>query len=120
MTTAIAIQIATSAASTQSRKAGSLTGSHSISPSSRRNHAFWSGGRARRTPSVVWLVQILEDAGFADTATTLENAMRVQALEPALTVEDHDAILAALGTYCPSGLASLRRELLEDDLRRRR
>lgn len=46
--------------------------------------------------------------------------MRVQALEPALIVEDLEAILAALATYCPSGLASLRRDLLEDDLRRRR
>jgi hypothetical protein len=71
-------------------------------------------------PSVVLLVQILEDAGFPDTATTLANAMKMQALEPALTVEDHDAMLAALGTYCPSGLARLRRELLDDDLRRRR
>jgi hypothetical protein len=71
-------------------------------------------------PSVVLLVQILEDAGFPGTATTLANAMKVQALEPALTVEDHDAMLAALGTYCPSGLARLRRELLDDELRRRR
>jgi hypothetical protein len=68
----------------------------------------------------VLLVQILEDAGFRDTASTLANAMKVQALEPALTVEDHHAMLAALGTYCPSGLARLRRELLEQDLRRRR
>jgi hypothetical protein len=71
-------------------------------------------------PSVVLLVQILEDAGFPDTATTLTNAMNVQALEPALTVQDHEAMLAALGTYCPTGLARLRRELLEQDRWRRR
>jgi hypothetical protein len=44
--------------------------------------------------------------------------MEMKALEPALTIEDHEAILAALGTYCPTGLARLRRELLEDKLRR--
>ena len=71
-------------------------------------------------PSVLLLVQILQDAGFTDTATTLANAMKVQAREPALTVEDHEAMLAALGTYCPTGLARLRRELLEQDSWRRR
>jgi hypothetical protein len=71
-------------------------------------------------PSVVLLVQILKDAGSPDTATRLANAVKMQALEPALTVEDYDAMLAALGTYCPTGLARLRRELLDDDRRRRR
>jgi hypothetical protein len=69
-------------------------------------------------PSVVLLVQIVEDAGFRDTAARLANAMEMKALEPALTIEDHEAILAALGKYCPTGLARLRRELLEDKLRR--
>jgi hypothetical protein len=71
-------------------------------------------------PSVVLLVQILEDAGFPDTSRTLANALKVQAVEPALTVEDHEAMLAALGTSCPTGLARLRRELLEQDRWRRR
>ena len=70
-------------------------------------------------PSVRLLAQILEDAGYAETAATLTEAIRLQALEPALTLEDHHAMLLVLGDHCPTGLARLRRELLEDDMRRR-
>jgi len=71
-------------------------------------------------PYVRLLAQLLEETGSAATAATLEEAIRVQALEPALTLEDHDAILVALGSNCPSGLARLRRELLDEQLARRR
>jgi hypothetical protein len=40
-------------------------------------------------------------------------------LEPALTLDDHQAMLLALGDHCPTSLARLRRELLEDDMQRR-
>jgi hypothetical protein len=66
------------------------------------------------------LVQIVAEAGYADTAKTLTDAIALQAFEAPLTVDDHEAILTALGTNCPSGLAKLRRELLEDQRRRRR
>lgn len=65
------------------------------------------------------LAQIVADAGYDDTATTLTDAIGLQAVEAPLTVHDHEAILVALGTHCPSGLAKLRRELLEDQMRRR-
>ena len=39
----------------------------------------------------------------------------MKAVEPALTIQDHDAMLAALGEPCPTGLARLRRELLEKE-----
>jgi len=72
-------------------------------------------------PSFVRLLaQMLEDAGYEATATKLTDGIRLQAFEPALTLEDHDAILAALGDSCPTGLARLRRELLDEQLLRRR
>ena len=71
-------------------------------------------------PAVRLLVQIVDDAGFHGTAQTLADAIELKAVEPALTVEDHDAMLAALGNHCPSGLARLRRELLDQQLMRRR
>lgn len=70
-------------------------------------------------PSVRVLAQILEDAGYSQTAAVLEDGIRLQVLEPALTLEDHQAMLFALGDHCPTGLTRLRRELLEDDMRRR-
>jgi hypothetical protein len=66
------------------------------------------------------LAQMVADAGYGDTAKTLTDAIGLQAVEPPLTVDDREAILTALGTYCPTGLAKLRRELLEDQMRRRR
>jgi hypothetical protein len=71
-------------------------------------------------PNVRLLAQILEDAGYDDTAQKLADAIRLQALEAPLSVVDHEAILTSLDIYCPTGLARLRRELLEDDMRRRR
>jgi hypothetical protein len=70
-------------------------------------------------PAVRLLAQILEDAGYGDTATTLSEAIRLQAMEPALTLQDHEAMLVALGDHCPTSLAKLRRELFEYDMRRR-
>ena len=70
-------------------------------------------------PSVRLLAGILEDAGYAGTAATLTEGIKLQVVEPALTLEDHRAMLLALGEHCPTALARLRRELLEDDRRRR-
>ncbi len=66
------------------------------------------------------LAQIVQDAGFDDTARALADAIKVHANEVPLTIEDHEAILEALGADCPTGLARLRRELLEEQMRRRR
>ena len=65
-------------------------------------------------PNVRLLAQILEDAGYDDTAQKLADAIRLQALEAPLSVVDHEAILTSLGIYCPTELARLRRGLLED------
>ena len=65
------------------------------------------------------LAELVAEAGYKGTATKLTDAIRLQALEPALTLDDHDAILASLET-CPPGLAPLRRELLDEQLARRR
>jgi hypothetical protein len=40
-------------------------------------------------PSALLLAQILEDAGYAETAATLREGIKLQVLEPALTLEDH-------------------------------
>jgi len=66
------------------------------------------------------LAEIVEQAGYVDTANVLTDAIRLQAIEAPLTIEDHEAILEALGDNCPSGLARLRRQLLDDQMRRRR
>jgi hypothetical protein len=71
-------------------------------------------------PFVPVLAEIVADAGFGDTASRLSEAMRLKAYEAPLTIEDHEAILTALGVYCPSGLESLRRELVDQQLKRRR
>lgn len=73
--------------------------------------------RTSQRPNVRLLAQILKDAGYDDTAQ--KDAIRLQALEAPLSVVDHEAILTSLGIYCPTGLARLRRELLEDMRRRR-
>ena len=70
-------------------------------------------------PSVRLLAEILDDAGYPATAATLRQGIELQVLEPALTLEDHQAMLLALGNHCPTSLARLRRELLEDERRRR-
>ena len=70
-------------------------------------------------PSVRLLSEILDDAGYPATAATLRQGIELQVLEPALTLEDHQAMLLALGNHCPTSLARLRRELLEDERRRR-
>jgi len=73
-------------------------------------------------PAARLLVGILQDAGYQDTAARIEQAIEVQvATEAPLTMEDHEAILEALGNSCPTSLTRLRRELLEEQrwLRRR-
>jgi hypothetical protein len=69
-------------------------------------------------PFVRLLAEMLDDAGSVDTARKLADAIRVNAIEAPLTTDDHEAILVALGDNCPSGLARLRRELLDDQRRR--
>ena len=70
-------------------------------------------------PSVRLLAEMLEDGGYGETAMKLNEAIRLQVVEPLLTLADYDAILIALGDNCPTALARLRRELLEYDRRRR-
>jgi hypothetical protein len=65
------------------------------------------------------LEEILREKGYVETAAKLADGIRVQALEAPLTLDDHEAILRALGDHCPSGLARLRRELLDDEMQRR-
>jgi hypothetical protein len=71
-------------------------------------------------PAARLLSEIVADAGFPNTSRVLADAIRMQAMEPSLTIEDHEAMLVALGTSCPTGLARLRRELLEQQRLRRR
>jgi hypothetical protein len=73
-----------------------------------------------RPPYVRLLAQIVEDAGYAHTARTLTDAIELKVMEPALTIDDHEAMLTALGNHCPTGLSRLRHELLEARARRRR
>jgi len=73
-------------------------------------------------PAARLLVAVLQDAGYQDTAARVEQAIELHvATEAPLTMEDHEAILEALGNSCPTSLARLRRELLEEQrwLRRR-
>ncbi len=66
------------------------------------------------------LAQILEEAGFLETAGKIAQAIELRVTtEAPLTIEDHDAILAALGDRCPPELARLRRGLLEEQRRLR-
>jgi hypothetical protein len=67
------------------------------------------------------LVEILDGAGFGSTAGKVAQAIELQVTtEAPLTTTDHEAILVALGSRCPAELARLRRELLEEQRRRRR
>jgi hypothetical protein len=67
------------------------------------------------------LAEIVRDAGFADTAARLEQAIELRVtVEAPLTWADHEAILVALGDECPSSLSRLRRELLDEQRRARR
>lgn len=67
------------------------------------------------------LVQIVEDAGFDDTAAKIAQAIELNVTtEAPLTTDDHEAILVALGGNCPASLSRLRRELLEEQRRLRR
>jgi hypothetical protein len=63
-------------------------------------------------PAARLLAQILDDAGYTATGRTISDAIALGASEPAVTVDDCEAMLA-LGSNCPSGLARFRRELLE-------
>ncbi len=66
------------------------------------------------------LTQVLEEAGFADTAGKVSQAIELQVTtEAPLTAADHEVILVALGRRCPPELARLRRELLDEQRRRR-
>jgi hypothetical protein len=65
------------------------------------------------------LAKILEDAGYGDTAATLTEAIRLEVMEPPLTLDDYQAMLRALGDHCPTGLAKLRRQLRDFDMKRR-
>ena len=66
------------------------------------------------------LAQILDEAGFAETAGKISQAIQLQVTtEAPLTLEDHEAILVALGDRCPPELGRLRRELLEEQRRLR-
>jgi len=61
------------------------------------------------------LVGILQDAGSHETAARIDRAIELQVTtEAPLTMDDHEAILAALGNSCPTSLSRLRRELLEE------
>ena len=61
------------------------------------------------------LAQILDEAGFAETAGKISQAIQLQVTtEAPLTLEDHEAILLALGGRCPPELGRLRRELLDE------
>ena len=66
------------------------------------------------------LVQILDEAGFQDTAARISQAIELRVTtEAPLTLADHEAILSALGDRCPPELYRLRRELLEEQRRLR-
>ena len=68
------------------------------------------------------LVEIVQEAGFDDTAARIAQAIELHVTtEAPLTAADHEAILVALGSNCPASLSRLRRELLDEQrwLRRR-
>ena len=67
------------------------------------------------------LSETLESKGYPVTAAKIADAIeRKWTLEAPLTLEDHEAILAALGENCPPTLHRLRTELLEEQRRVRR
>ena len=66
------------------------------------------------------LQEIVEQAGFDGTAARLAQAIEQRVTtEAPLTIEDHEAILAALEPYCPAGLNRLHTELAKDQRLRR-
>ena len=72
-------------------------------------------------PAARMLQEILEDGGPDVAAARIAEAIELRVTtEAPLTAEDHEAILLALGEACPTGLARLRRELLEEQRRLRR
>jgi hypothetical protein len=61
------------------------------------------------------LVDVLEGAGYAETASKIADAITRQiTVEAPLTRADYEAILEALNRNCPSTLYDVRRVLLED------
>ena len=74
-------------------------------------------GQRISPPYARLLARVVADAGYGDTATKLTDAIEVQAIEPALTIADYDAIVASLEINCPPGLAKLRRELVSEQMR---
>jgi hypothetical protein len=67
------------------------------------------------------LAETLAGKGYPVTAAKIADAIERQwTLEAPLTLEDHEAILAALADNCPSTLHRLRTELLEEQRRIRR
>ncbi len=68
------------------------------------------GGVRLSVQHVRLLAQIVEDAGFDDTAQALADGIKVQAMHAPLTIADHEAILAALDGQLPewAGQASTR------------
>ena len=74
-----------------------------------------------QAPVARLLTEILEGEGYHDTAAKISDAIERQTtIEAPLTIDDHEAILAALGADCPPTLGRLRRELLEEQRRLRR
>lgn len=66
------------------------------------------------------LAQILEDAGYHDTAQKLADAISLQAIEAPLTIVDHEAILTSFGVHCSTGLVSSAENTWRTYMRRRR
>jgi hypothetical protein len=61
------------------------------------------------------LVEVLRTEGYPVTADKIVDALNRQiTTEVALTLEDHQAILAALSQHCPPTLNRLRQRLLEE------
>jgi hypothetical protein len=74
-----------------------------------------------QAPVARLLAEILAGEGYPETAAKIADAIeRETAIEAPLTIEDHEAILLALGGNCPPTLSRLRRELLEEQRRLRR
>jgi hypothetical protein len=66
-------------------------------------------------PYASLLADLVESAGFSDTALALRGAIGGQVtVEAPLTVADREAILAALGESCPPPLTRLRRALADE------
>ena len=76
----------------------------------------------RLQPSVARLLaEILEGAGYVDTASKITAAIEQRiTTEAPLTLADHEAIVQALEPDCPATLLRLRQELLEELRRVRR